>query len=288
MNRGLVFALTANIIWGLFPLFWPLLEPAGAIEILAHRMIWSLVVMALVMTVLRKWRSLWPISGRTALLVVCAAVLISANWGVYIYAVNNGAVTEAAFGYFINPLLSVLLGVVVFHERLRALQWAAVVLAFVAVLVIVIAGGRVPWLSLSLAATFATYGLVKKVIPLQPQASMTAESMVVLPPALIYVIILQFTGQGTLTSDGAGHAALFVVSGIVTVIPLVCFAAAAQALPLTILGLLQYLTPVIQFLLGVLWAHEHMPPARWIGFALVWLALCLLTADGLRRRKATA
>lgn len=288
MNRGLLFAVASNLIWGLFPLFWPLLEPAGAVEILAHRMIWSLVVMALVTTALRRWRTVWPMSGRTLLLVICGAALISTNWGVYIYAVNNGAVTEAAFGYFINPLLSVLLGVLVFHERLRPLQWAAVGLAVSAVLVIAIAGGRVPWLALGLAASFATYALVKKVVPLAPQASMTAESLVVLIPALIYIVVLQANGEGTLTGHGVGHVLLFAAGGVITVIPLVLFAAAAQALPLTLLGLLQYLTPVLQFLLGVFWAHEQMSPARWVGFALVWLALCLLSADGLRRRREPA
>ena len=281
-RRGLVLGVTAYLIWGLFPLYWPLLKPAGATEILAHRMIWSLVVMVLVLTVLRGWGALRRAGLRTWLLVALGAVTIAVNWGVYIYAVNNDQVVDAALGYFINPLVSVVTGVVFFGEKLRPALWVAVGLGAVAVVVIGIAGGHVPWISLILAASFAGYGVVKKVIALPPPASLTAEGLVLLVPALVFLSVLRVHGTDTLVGHGSGHIVLLVLSGVVTVVPLLAFAGAAQALPLSILGLLQYLTPMAQFLLGVLWAHEHMPPARWIGFICVWAALAVMTFDGLR------
>ncbi len=281
MRRGVLLGVAAYLIWGLFPLYWPLLEPAGAGEILAHRMVWSLVVMSLVVTLLRQWPGIRGMAGRTWLLVVAGSILIAINWGVYIYAVNNGQVVDAALGYFINPLLSVLLGVVIFRERLTCLQWSAVGLGSAAVLMIAVAGGRFPWIAVVLAASFGLYGLVKKVVPLPPTASLTAEGLVLLLPALAFLTYLQVHGTSTVTGHGAGHDTLLILSGVVTVVPLLAFAAAARALPLSTLGLLQYLTPVVQFLIGVLWLHEQMSLARWIGFALIWMALALLSLGGL-------
>lgn len=288
MQRGVLYGVAAYLIWGLFPLYWPLLEPAGAGEILAHRMVWSLVVMAVVVTARRQWKVLRGAAGRTWLMVVAASVLISVNWGVYIYAVNSGHVVEAALGYFVNPLLSVTLGVLVFHERLQLLQWAAVALGAGAVVVISVASGRFPWVALVLAASFGLYGLVKKVIPLPPPASLTAEGIVLLIPALGFLTLLQVHGRSTLTGHGAGHVVLLAASGLVTVIPLLAFAAAARALPLSVLGLLQYLTPVVQFLIGVIWLDEKLSGARWAGFALVWVALILLSIAGLRLVRTTS
>ncbi len=285
MRRGVVFGVVAYLIWGLFPLYWPLLEPADAGEILAHRMVWSLIVMSVVVTTARQWADIRLMAGRTWLLVVAASILISINWGVYIYAVNSGHVIEAALGYFINPLVSVLLGVVIFSERLRPLQWSAVGLGGAAVLVIAIAGGRFPWIAVVLAGSFGLYGLVKKVIPLPPAASLTAEATVLLVPALIFLTFRQLNGTATLTGHGAGHVLLLALSGLITVIPLLAFGASARALPLSVLGLLQYLTPVVQFVLGVTWLHEHMAPARWMGFILVWIALVLLSVEGLRQTR---
>lgn len=273
------------VIWGLFPLYWPLLEPAGAGEILAHRIVWSLVLMTIVVTVLRQWSTLRTLPARTWLLVVAASVLIAVNWGVYIYAVNSEHVIDAALGYFVNPLLSVVLGVLLFRERLGALQWVAVGLGLGAVLVISVAGGHFPWIAVLLATSFGLYGLVKKVVPLAPTTSLTAEGMVLFLPAVGYLIFLQAHGTSTLANHGAWHVALLVASGVVTVVPLLAFAGAARSLPLSVLGLLQYLTPVVQFLIGVLIQHEHMIPARWVGFVLVWIALLLLSLEGLRRAR---
>ncbi|GAA2004901.1 EamA family transporter RarD [Nakamurella flavida] len=283
----MAFGVAAYLIWGLFPLYWPLLHPAGALEILAHRMIWSLAVMAVVMTVTRGWPAL-RVPARVWVLVAAAAVLIAVNWGVYIWAVNNGRVVDAALGYFVNPLVSVLLGVAVFRERLRPAQWVAVGLGAAAVLVIGVAGGSVPWVALVLAASFGLYGLVKKVVPLPPAASLTAEGLVLLVPALGFLVVLQVTGASTLTGNGTGHVVLLAGAGLLTCVPLLAFATAARALPLSTLGLLQYLTPVAQFLLGVFWAHEAMSPSRWVGFGMIWLALTVLSVDGLRRIRRQA
>jgi chloramphenicol-sensitive protein RarD len=285
VRRGLTFGAAAYLIWGLFPLFFPLLEPAGALEILAHRMVWSLAVSAIVLTVVGGWRAIRRMPARVWALVLAGAVLIAVNWGIYIWAVNAGHVVDAALGYFINPLVTVLFGVLIFRERLRPTQWAAVGCGAAAVAVLAVAGGVFPWVALSLAASFACYGLVKKVIPLPPTASLTAEGLVQLLPALGYLVFLTATGTSTLTGNGPGHVLLLASSGVVTCVPLLAFAVAAQALPLSILGLLQYLTPVAQFLLGVLWFHEAMPPYRWVGFALVWAALAVLTADALRHAR---
>lgn len=288
MRRGITFGVTAYLIWGLFPLYFPLLQPAGALEVLAHRMVWSLVVSAIVLTVVRGWKFIRAMPLRVWGLVMAGAVLIAVNWGIYIWAVGTGGrdgsarVVDAALGYFINPLVTVLFGVLIFKERLRVTQWIAVGLGASAVTVLAVAGGTVPWIALSLAASFACYGLVKKIVPLPPTSSLTAEGLVLLLPALGYLTFLGFQGSSSVPSGGVGHLLLLASSGVVTCVPLLAFAAAAQALPLTILGLLQYLTPVAQFLLGVLWFHEAMPPYRWVGFVLVWGALAVLTFDALR------
>lgn len=282
-RRGVAFGVAAYLIWGLFPLYWPLLDAAGALEILAHRVTWSLAVMLLVLSVLRGWGAIRAMPARTWLIVVAAATLIAVNWGVYIWAVNNGRVLDAALGYFLNPLISVLIGVLALRERLSALQWCAVGVGTVAMAVIAVGSDRVPWAALVLATTFAAYGLAKKLVPLTPTVSLTAEGLVLIVPAAAFLVVLQAQGGSSLATGGPLHVALLIGSGVVTCVPLLCFAAAARALPLSVLGLLQYLTPVVQFLLGVLWAGESMPPTRWVGFSLVWAALTLLTADALRR-----
>ncbi|MFJ3900377.1 EamA family transporter RarD [Streptomyces sp. NPDC090025] len=283
-RTGLIYGIAAYGIWGLFPLYWPLLAPAGAVEILAHRMAWSFVVVGLALLALRRWdwvRELIRTPARLALIAL-AAGLITVNWGVYIWSVNAGHVVEASLGYFINPLVSIALGVLVLKERLRPAQWAAVGVAILAVVVLAVGYGRLPWISLVLAASFGTYGLVKKKVNIGGLESLAAETAVQFLPALGYLIWLSAQGSSTLTTEGPGHAALLAATGVITAVPLVCFGAAAIRVPLSTLGLLQYLAPVFQFLLGVLYFHEAMPPERWAGFSLVWLALTLLTWDGLR------
>lgn len=281
---GLLNGFAAYGMWGLVPLFWPLLKPAGSVEILAHRMVWSLVFVAAALLVVRRWAWAGELVRRPRRLglVVVAATVITVNWGVYIWAVNSGHVVEASLGYFINPLVTIAMGVLLLKERLRPVQWAAVGVGAAAVLVLTIGYGRPPWISLCLAFSFAVYGLVKKKVNLGGVESLTAETAVQFLPALAYLLWLSARGDSTFAAEGAGHAALLASTGVVTAIPLVCFGAAAIRVPLSTLGLLQYLAPMFQFLLGVLYFGEEMPVERWAGFGLVWLALVMLTADAWR------
>ncbi|MFE0520045.1 EamA family transporter RarD [Streptomyces sp. NPDC058954] len=281
---GLLNGFAAYGMWGLVPLFWPLMKPAGSVEILAHRMVWSLAFVGVALVVMRRWAwagELLRQPRRLGLITVAAAV-ITVNWGVYIWSVNSGHVVEASLGYFINPLVTIALGVIVLKERLRPVQWAAVGIGFAAVVVLTVGYGQPPWISLTLAFSFATYGFVKKKVGLGGIESLAAETAIQFLPALAYLLWLGSRGDSTFATEGPGHGALLAATGVVTALPLVCFGAAAIRVPLSTLGLLQYLAPVFQFLLGILYFHEEMPAERWAGFALVWLALCLLTADAWR------
>ncbi|PWS52166.1 EamA family transporter RarD, partial [Streptomyces sp. FT05W] len=288
-RAGLLYGIGAYGMWGLVPLFWPLLEPSGAVEILAHRMVWSLGVVGIALLVLRRWAWIGELvrQPRRLGLIAVAAAVISVNWGLYIWSVNNGHVVEASLGYFINPLVTIAMGVLLLGERLRPAQWAAVATGFAAVLVLAIGYGQPPWISLVLAFSFATYGLAKKKVNMGGLESLAAETAVLFVPALGFLLWLGASGDATFLSGGAGHGALLAATGLVTAIPLVCFGAAAIRVPLSVLGLLQYLAPVFQFALGILYFHEAMPPERWAGFALVWVALILLTWDALRTARRT-
>ncbi len=288
-RAGLLSGVGAYGLWGIVPLFWPLLKPAGAIEILAHRMVWSLGVVGIALLVLRRWSWVGALVRRPRKLglITVAAAVITVNWGLYIWAVNNGHVVEASLGYFINPLVTIAMGVLLLGERLRPAQWVAVGTGVAAVLVLAIGYGRPPWISLTLAFSFATYGLVKKKVAMGGLESLAAETAVLFLPALGYLLWLGARGESTFGSEGPGHAALLAATGVVTATPLVLFGAAAIRVPLSTLGLLQYLAPVFQFVLGILYFHEEMPPERWAGFALVWLALTLLTWDALRTARRT-
>ncbi|MFF1418322.1 EamA family transporter RarD [Streptomyces sp. NPDC058280] len=283
-RAGLLYGIGAYGMWGLVPLFWPLLKPAGAMEILAHRMVWSLAFVAIGLLALRRWAWVGELlrQPRKLGLIAVAATVITVNWGFYIWAVNTGRVVEASLGYFINPLVTIAMGVLLLKERLRPAQWTAVFIGFAAVLVLAIGYGQPPWISLTLAFSFATYGLVKKKINIGGLESLAAETAVLFLPALGYLVWLSASGSATFAAEGAGHATLLAATGLVTAVPLVCFGAAAIRVPLSTLGLLQYLAPVFQFVLGVAYFHEAMPVERWAGFSLVWLALTILTWDALR------
>jgi len=284
-RRGTLLGLGAYLMWGLFPLYFPLLEPAGAVEILAHRVVWSLVsVVLLLLLTGRSLRSL-PRDRRRLLLLVAAAALIAINWGVYIWGVNNHHVVETSLGYFINPLVSVALGVIVLGERLRRTQWTAVALAAVGVAVLTGVAGRPPWIALVLAFSFGAYGLVKKVVGVGAIEGLVVETAVLTPVALIFLAVTAAHGNGNFTSHGAGHALLLTTIGFVTVIPLLAFAGAARRVPLNRLGLLQYLTPTIQFLIGVTVRHEPVSAGRLVGFVMVWGALALFTVDTASNRR---
>jgi chloramphenicol-sensitive protein RarD len=283
-RTGVLTGLAAYGAWGLFPLYFPLLEPAGGVEIVAHRIVWSLLFIAVLLTVLRRWSHVRAAvrDRRTMLVLAVAAVLIAANWLTFVYGVNSGHVVETSLGYFVNPLVSVLLGVVVFHERLRRLQWVAVGIAALAVVVLTVDYGRPPWIALTLALTFGLYGLMKKLVRVEAAPGLFLETLVVVVPALVVLGVLQGDGSGTFGGAGAGHALLLVSSGVATAIPLLLFAASTRRIPLSTIGLLQYLTPLMQLAIGVFVYDEPMPAARLAGFVVVWVALAVFTVDSLR------
>jgi chloramphenicol-sensitive protein RarD len=289
-RRGLLLGAAAFAMWGLFPLYWPLLEPTRAGEILAHRIIWSLLLTGFLLVVGRRTRALRAIwvSRRVRYRMIAAGIVICFNWGTYIWGVNNGHVVETSLGYYINPLVTVLLGVVVLHERLRPLQWFALGIALVAVLVLSVQVGHPPWISLVLAFSFGSYGLLKKQVNVRPVEGLAFEGLVGFPVALGYLIWLSWAGQATAWSNGVGHIALLSLTGVVTAAPLLCFAGAANRISLTTLGLLQYIAPTMQLVLGVTLFGEPMGLIRWVGFSLVWLALVVFTVDSLVARRGRA
>jgi chloramphenicol-sensitive protein RarD len=284
-RTGIGYGLAAYVIWGLFPLYWPLLAPTPASQILAHRMFWSLIFVGGVLVIRRRWAfvaALRTDPRRVGLLVV-AAIMISINWGVYIWATNAGHVVEASLGYFITPLVVIGLGVIVLKEHLRRAQWTAVGFGFVAVVVISIGLGHVPWIALSLAASFGTYGLTKKLVQTPAIESMAVETSIMALPAIGFLIFVQVHGTGSFGHIAAGTDLLLISSGVVTVVPLLFFAAASGRVPLTVMGLMQYTTPVIQFVIGVAVRHEKVPPSELAGFVLVWIALTILGGSELRQ-----
>jgi chloramphenicol-sensitive protein RarD len=274
----------------MFPLYFPLLKPAGAVEILCHRIAWSVLTMLAVVALSRRLPQLLAIlrDRRARRLLALAAVVIAANWATFIWGVNHHRVVETSLGYFINPLVTVLMGVLILGERLRRWQWLAVGIASVAVLGIAIEYGRPPWVALILAFSFGTYGLAKKQAGVEAVESLTFETLLLAPLAIGYLIWTGFQGESHFLTDGAGHAVLLALTGVVTAIPLMLFGAAAIRVPLTTIGLLQYLAPVIQFLLGVTLLDEHMSTMRWLGFGLVWVALVVFTVESLKHRRDAA
>ncbi|MET1087439.1 MAG: EamA family transporter RarD [Arthrobacter sp.] len=291
-TAGIIFGIGAYGIWGLMPLYFFLLQPAGPVEIVAGRVLWSLLFCVLLIAITRSWRVLAAaFRNRTVIFpLIIAAVLIAVNWLTYVYAVTTGQAVEASLGYFINPLVSVLLGVVVLKEKLRPLQWAAVGIGFIAVGVLTVSYGKLPWIALTLAFSFGLYGFVKKRVGPRADAitSLTVETIVLAPVAAAAIIILTLAGTATMTAYGAAHFWLLAASGIITAVPLLFFGASARRLPMTTIGLLQYFAPVLQFIVALAVFHEPMTADRWIGFGVVWLALLLLTADMLRTARKNA
>lgn len=292
LRRGTMFGFLAYAIWGVFPLYFHALRPAGAWEILAHRILWTLLLCAVVLLVRRDlaWTRQLLARPRLALGVAVAALLIGANWVIYVAAVLGGHTTEAALGYFLNPIVTVALGVVVLRERLRPLQWAAVGIGAVAGIYLSAVGGQFPLVALSLACSFAGYGLVKKKLgaSLDAMHSLAAETAVLFPVAVVLLGFLVVRGETTFTLEPPVHPGLLLAAGVVTAVPLLLFAAAARRIPLTTVGLLQFVTPVLQLLCGVLLLGEQMSTARWTGFGIVWVALLLLTVDSLVGRPGRA
>ncbi len=286
-RRGLLYGLAAYLLWGGFPLYWPLLKPASALEILANRMVWSLGFVALLLWRTRGWERVLAVlrNRRQLALLAVAAIVITVNWGTYIWGVNSHHVVETSLGYFINPLFTILLGVFVLHERLRGAQWVAVGIGSAAIVILTVDYGRLPWIALTLALSFGTYGYVKKRANVGAVESLAVETGILFVPAVATLVAIAINGTLAFGRHGVGNSALLVGTGVITAIPLLFFAAAAIRLPLSTIGLLQYLAPVLQFAVGVLVDHEPMPAARLAGFALVWLALVVLTVDGVRHSR---
>lgn len=281
MNKGIWNGLSAYIMWGFFPIYWKLLHDVPALQVIGHRIAWSFILLTVVILVTRQWQNFQSaaLDPKTIAIYFIAAILLSINWLVYVWGVNAGFIVETSLGYFINPLISVLLGVVFLRERLRTMQWIPIVLAAAGVTYLTVTYGRLPWIALSLAVSFGIYGLVKKLAPLGSLYGLTLETALVFPIALIYLAFVGFTGTGSFLHKGALTDILLIGTGVVTSIPLLMFASAARQIPLTMIGVLQYVAPTLQFLIGVFLYHEPFDQSRLIGFSLVWLALIIFWVE---------
>jgi chloramphenicol-sensitive protein RarD len=287
MKNGALAALAAYTLWGLLPIYWKAVERAPAGEILSHRAVWALVVVVVLLSVQRQWGWVGRIARKPIILLpfVATTLLLAVNWLIYLWANNNGHIVEVSLGYFINPLFSVLLGVVFLRERMRPGQWAAIGLAFAGVAYLTISYGRLPWIALSLALTFGFYGLMRKTAPLGSIEGLTIETSLMFLPALFYLIYLAANGTGTFGSAGLPTSLLLAGAGLATAIPLILFTKGARAVPLSTLGVLQYIAPTLQFLVGVLIFREGFSHTQTIGFTIVWTALLLYWLEGIVTRR---
>jgi len=281
MNKGVLYGIGAYALWGLFPLYWKQLHQVPALEVIGHRISWSFILLIIYVVATNQWKDFRSVAfkPKTIGIYSIAAVLLSLNWLIYVWGVNSGFIVETSLGYFINPLISVLLGVIFLRERLRPLQWFPVGIATIGVGYLTIVYGRPPWIALSLAFSFGLYGFVKKLSPLGSLYGLTLETGIVFPIALIYLVFIGFTGSGAFLNDG-GRVDLFLIgAGIVTTIPLLMFASAAKQIPLTIVGLLQYFAPSLQFLIGIFVYKEPFAHSHLIGFGIVWFALIIFAVE---------
>jgi len=273
-------------MWGLFPLYFALLDQVAPLEVVAHRIIWTLVFLIIVISIARNWASVKrAFNRRTLLILIGAAVFISINWLVYVYAVATDQVVQASLGYFVNPLISVALGVILLRERLRRMQWIAVGIALVAVAVLTISYGALPWISLTLGFSFGMYGLLKKLANVGSTDSLVIETAALAPFALALMGVWEAQGRAAFVLDGWQISVLLILLGPVTALPLLAFGGAATRIPLSTLGVLQYITPILQFAIGVFIFNEAMPASRWLGFVFVWSALVVFSTDAYRHSR---
>jgi len=287
MNAGIWYALGAYVLWGLFPIYWKWLQNVSALQVIGHRIVWSFILLLIVILVSKQWTKFRSTLTRRVLGVyLIASLLLSVNWLVYVWGVNNGFIVETSLGYFINPLLSVLLGVIFLKERLRPAQWFPIGLAAFGVIYLTWAYGSLPWIALALAFSFGFYGLAKKVSPLGSLYGLTLETGLVFIPALAYLIFVGNAGQGSFGHTGIGTDLLLIGAGAVTTIPLLMFASAAKRIPLTMVGIMQYIAPTIQFLLGIFIFKEVFTTTKLIGFSMVWIALILFWVEGVFARRS--
>jgi len=287
-NKGILYAFGAYATWGLFPIYWKWLKTIPALQLISHRIIWSFAMLFAVILATRQFAAFRAetIKPRVLRIYLIAAILIGVNWLTYVWAVNSGFVVESSLGYFINPLISVLLGVIFLRERLRPMQWVPVILAAVGVTYLTISYGRLPWIALTLAFSFGTYGLVKKTAPLGSLYGLTLETGILFIPALGYLLFMGFTGTGAFLNTSATIDWLLIGAGVITTIPLLMFASAAKRIPLTMIGLMQYIAPTLQFLLGVLLYKEPFSHTQLIGFGIVWVALIIFVLENYLNHRA--
>jgi chloramphenicol-sensitive protein RarD len=287
MNKGILYAFGAYLSWGLFPIYWKWLQAVPAVQVIGHRIVWSFVMLVIVMLATRQWTKFRAsLTPRVIGIYFAAGVLLSINWLVYVWGVNSGQIVETSLGYFINPLLSVLLGMIFLGERLRPAQWFPLGLATSGVLYLTWTYGSLPWIALALAFSFGFYGLVKKTAPLGSLYGLTLETGLMFLPALGYLLFAEKTGQGAFGHADTLILMLMLGAGLVTTIPLLMFASAARRIPLTMIGIMQYIAPTLQFLLGVLIYREPFTTAKLVGFALVWVALIFFWGEGLVAHRA--
>ena len=290
ISRGALAAASAYVLWGFFPIYWKFLQRVPALEILTHRILWSLVVVVVLLTAQKQWQWLAASRERPVILrsFVVTGVLLAINWLVYIWANNNGHIVEASLGYFITPLVNVVLGLLFLHERMRPAQWLAIGIAAAGVLYLILNAGGLLWISFTLAFSFGIYGLLRKTAHLGSLPGLTVEMAVLCLPALAYALFLQSSGQAAFAHGLPSTTLLLAFSGVITAVPLLLFAYGARQVPLTSLGVLQYIAPTMQFLIGVLLYGESFTPSRIIGFSLIWLALALYWRDSFRQRGRSA
>jgi chloramphenicol-sensitive protein RarD len=281
MNKGILNGIAAYLLWGVFPIYWKLLHDVPAMQVIGHRIIWSFALLILFILLTKQWKEFRSaaLTPKTLGIYSIAGALLTVNWLVYVWGVNAGFIVETSLGYFINPLISVLLGVIFLHERLRPTQWIPVVLATAGVTYLTVAYGRLPWIALSLAFSFGFYGFVKKLAPLGSLYGLTLETGIVFPIALLYLAFVALSGTGAFSHEGAQIDLLLIGAGVVTTIPLLMFASAARQIPLTVVGLLQYIAPTMQFLIGVFLYKEPFDRAHLIGFGVVWIALVIFWVE---------
>jgi len=281
MSKGVLYGIGAYVLWGFFPIYWKFLHVVPALQVIGHRIGWSFAVLLIYILATKQWRDFRSaaFNARTVAIYAVAGVLLSINWLIYVWGVNAGFIVETSLGYFINPLLSVLMGVIFLRERLRPMQWVPVAIAAIGVIYLTAVYGRPPWIALSLALSFGLYGLVKKLAPLGSLYGLTLETGIVFPAALIYLIFLQVAGGGAFLHSGTRVDLFLMGAGIVTTIPLLMFASAAKQIPLTMVGILQYIAPTLQFMIGVFIYKEPFDHAHLIGFGLVWVALVIFWVE---------
>ncbi|MBE0682249.1 MAG: EamA family transporter RarD [Anaerolineales bacterium] len=283
MRKGILSGIAAYALWGFFPIYWKLLHDVPALQLLGHRIGWSFGLLMLFILLTRQWDDFRSVAfiPKTLGIYAIAGVLLSLNWLIYVWGVNAGFIVETSLGYFINPLLSVLFGVIFLRERLRPTQWIPVIIAAIGVIYLTVTYGRPPWIALSLAVSFGLYGLVKKLSPLGSVYGLTLETGIVFPMALVYLAVVQSNGSGAFLHEGLTVDLLLIGAGIVTTIPLLMFASAAKQIPLNMIGVLQYFAPTIQFLIGVFLYKEPFDTSHLIGFSIVWLALIIFWVENI-------